>query len=573
MAAPTRVNQPMQLWIVLLLALVWPSFAQAQGTVMPNARITYLTNTGDPLVNGKICTYQAGSVNTAQATYSDEALTVELPNPIRTNAAGRPQNASGTETNVYWGQQAYKVVVLTAGSDNTCDTGTTIFSADHVPAIPAIAAATDIEGTAGQALTAGQAVYLSTSDGKWYLADADATATSTTAGMVGVVPSNIASGATGSIRLQGRITGLSALSVGAKYYISATAGAITATPPTNARFIAQADSTTSIVVGGNPGSVVLPDSDGTHSFVIRASGNLSADGLVTVAGTANITIGNDTKPCQGRLSLTSGTAVTVADVTAAGTIYYVPYDGNQCAVYDGTSTWVTLTFTELSVAATCTASNMYDVFIYNNSGTLALETLIWTNATTRATAITQQNGVDVKTGATTRRLLGSFYCTATNQTEDSFARRMLSNRYFCKWRPMRVQEATNSWTYTTAAYQQANAAATNQLDLVQTVRENKIHLWVIAYSKNTMDNIVRAVSIGEDGTTPPTGVGGMFVTVDVLANTFAEVNAEFIGFPSSVGRHYYPWLEYSAATGTTTWYGDNNTPTILQSGIYGEVCN
>lgn len=247
---------------------------------MPVAHQVFLTNAGAPLVSGKVCLYAAGTT-TPQSAYSDEALTVALPNPIRTNTAGRMVNGSGTETNVYWSQSSYKVVVLTAGTDATCSTGTTIYSGDHIPAIPSSAAATDVDGVAGETITAGQAVYLKSTDGKWYKADSATTTSSSTAGMVGIAPSNIASGATGSIRLQGRITGLSALAAGAKYYIS-TAGTITITPPTNARYLAQADSTTSIVVGGNPGSIVLPGANGVASIVLRTSSTPTVDRTLTI---------------------------------------------------------------------------------------------------------------------------------------------------------------------------------------------------------------------------------------------------------------------------------------------------
>ena len=206
----------------LLAVFTVASCALAQGTVAPVPRQTFETNTGAPCASCKLYTYSAGTV-TALATYSNITLTTELTNPIVLNSAGRPQTAAGTETNIYLLPQLYKFVLTTSG-------GTTIWSADHVPAIPAQASALDVEGIAGENLIAGDAVYLtdgsgSQTAGRWYKTDADNTYGSSTAGMVGVVPSNIDSGDSGSIRLQGRITGLSALTAGAKYYASATAGA------------------------------------------------------------------------------------------------------------------------------------------------------------------------------------------------------------------------------------------------------------------------------------------------------------------------------------------------------------
>ena len=54
--------------------------------------------------------------------------------------------------------------------------------------------------------------------------------------------------------------------------------------------------------------------------------------------------------------------------------------------------------------------------------------LVWTNDTTRATAIDLQDGIPVKHGDSTRRYLGTYYTTATGQTEDSVAKRMVWNQ-------------------------------------------------------------------------------------------------------------------------------------------------
>ena len=595
MSTRTSESQLGKSLIVAALCLLWPALAQAQGTIMPVPHQVFLTNAGAPGVNLKICTYQAGT-STPLATYSDEALTTELPNPIRTNSAGRMQNGSGTETNVYWSQASYKVVVMTAGSDATCSTGTTIYTADHVPAIPSIAAATDIEGTAGQTILAGEAVYLWTTDGEWYLADADATLSSSTAGMVGVAPSNIASGAEGSIRLQGRITGLSALSAGAKYYISATAGGVTTTPPANARFIAQADSTTSMVVGGNPGSVLLPDSDGTHSVVIKTTSDLTADRLLTlVTGDAARTVtlsGNPTlsdwfdqsvkttnaavsfnqfRPPQGRLTLTTATPVTTADVTAATTLYYALYGGNQITLYDGSTRWVQLPFTQLSLTMVgLTASKPYDIFIDYTAGSPVLEAVVWTNDTTRATALATQNGVYVQTGDTDSLYVGTIYIDAAGgAVTDSGTLRHVWNYYNRVPRIVRRIESTSSWTYTLATYHQANASAANQIDVVVGVAEVMLELQLYAVSSNNNANIARAIGIGEDSTTVPIATDpNLNVEGTTIAAHRLHMVAAIRRYPA-VGRHFYAWLEYSDATGTTTWYSNSAGPSGLIGSIEG----
>lgn len=131
----------------------------------------------------------------------------------------------------------------------------------------------------------------------------------------------------------------------------------------------------------------------------------------------------------GRLTLTSGTPVTTSDVTGATSIYYTPYVSNVISLWTGTR-WQPIEFSEYTLAlGTLTSGKPYDVFAYLSSGALACEVLAWTNDTTRATAITIQDGRYCKSGDKTRLYLGTFYTTATTTTEDSAGKRYLWNAY------------------------------------------------------------------------------------------------------------------------------------------------
>lgn len=210
----------------------------AVGTVMPQPVFTGFDDNGNPLVAGQLFTYAAGTT-TPLATYSDVNLAVANQNPVVLDGAGRAV--------VYLTPASYKFVLKTSA-------GVTLWTADSVSATPPFNVDLDVQGVAGETLTAGQVAYLSDGSGsktvgRWYLGDADFTYASSLASVIGMVPATIASGDTGSIRLLGRVTGLSGLTVGTSYYISATAGALTSTAPTNARFVGAADSTTSLVMG------------------------------------------------------------------------------------------------------------------------------------------------------------------------------------------------------------------------------------------------------------------------------------------------------------------------------------
>lgn len=138
----------------------------------------------------------------------------------------------------------------------------------------------------------------------------------------------------------------------------------------------------------------------------------------------------------GRLTLITAVPVTISDVTAAGTLYYTPYLHNKIGIYDGTR-WTQETCAEISLSLTLTSAKQYDVFIYSNAGTLTLElSAAWTDATTRVDALAMQDGIYVKSGAATRRWLGTIRASNTNTTEDSYAKRFVSNFYNRTMRPM-----------------------------------------------------------------------------------------------------------------------------------------
>lgn len=80
---------------------------------------------------------------------------------------------------------------------------------------------------------------------------------------------------------------------------------------------------------------------------------------------------------QGRLSLTSGNSNDESDVTGA-TIYYTPHLGDEITLLSAILEWETITFVETSLSlAGHTANTLYDIWGYNNSGTLDLESTSW----------------------------------------------------------------------------------------------------------------------------------------------------------------------------------------------------
>ena len=257
---------------------------------------------------------------------------------------------------------------------------------------------------------------------------------------------------------------------------------------------------------------------------------------------------------DGRLTLLSGTPVPPTDVTAATTVYYTPYVGNQIDLY-AAGVWQPVVFVETALAlGTLTATTCYDVFGYAASGALALEKLAWTTATTRATAVVYQEGRAIKAGDPTRHYLGTFYPTSTTTTADSLTKRFLYNGYHRRRRPFLRQEATATWTYTTATIRQANANAANQVECVVGAWESPIHIQLAADARNTNALVSVAVLIGEDATTAGAAEQVRHLLSTPAANVTIPMTATLIKLPT-IGYHKYTWLEYSEATGTTTWAG------------------
>ena len=268
-----------------------------------------------------------------------------------------------------------------------------------------------------------------------------------------------------------------------------------------------------------------------------------------------------------RLSLTSGLPVTTSDVTSATTLYAVPRQGNRIALYDGAA-WNMRTSAQFSLALGTLSNNTnYDVFCYDNASVPTLEFTAWTNDTTRATALAYQDGVLVKSGTATRRYLGTFRTTSTTTTEDSFTKRRVWNYYQRAVRPLKVTESTASWNYTTATYRQANGSTANQVDAVIGVAEDVVEMSILSLAANSGGNVVGLPGVGIDSTSTNSAdliIGAQLATGNANGT---PLSAKYAGIPAA-GYHYYAWLEYSGAGGTTTWYSNNLG---AKAGLVGRV--
>lgn len=270
--------------------------------------------------------------------------------------------------------------------------------------------------------------------------------------------------------------------------------------------------------------------------------------------------------CDFRLTLSTGVPYTTSDVTGATTLYCAPVKtGNRIALFDGTI-WNVRASAEFSLAlGTLISGKPYDVFCYDNAGVPTLELLVWTNDTTRATSLFTQNGVLSKSGDATRRYMGTLYTTSTTTTEDSEVNRYLFSYYHRVRKSLRKTDSTASWTYTTAGWRQANAAAANQVNVMIGVAEMSVNVSVLGAAAHTsVTGAAAYVGIGVDSTSANSA---LVSPIPIHAAGAASGGwANYRGAPAE-GRHYFAWLEYAIGT-TTTFYG---TSGATASGISGEV--
>jgi hypothetical protein len=268
--------------------------------------------------------------------------------------------------------------------------------------------------------------------------------------------------------------------------------------------------------------------------------------------------------CEGRLTTESGVPLSIADRTAQSTVYFTPFNGSTVSLYNG-SNWTLYRFTEISLALSgLTSGANYDVFLYSNSGTPALElSTLWTNDTTRADALTTVAGVQLKSAATTRRYVGTIRTTGTTTTEDSAAKRLVWS--YCGRQPrfLSVSESTNSWTYAVNSWRAVNASSANKVEYVAgmgDVLAQASGMVLITASSGQVNYY--ATGVGVDSSTANSA---QLLGSAADASTKLQVWTKYLGYPG-LGYHYLQWLERGATTSITV-YGTAGDTTQYQSGM------
>jgi len=265
--------------------------------------------------------------------------------------------------------------------------------------------------------------------------------------------------------------------------------------------------------------------------------------------------------CQGRLTLASGIPVTVEDVTAADTVYFTPDGGTLIGLFDGAD-WNIHVLTEISldISGEDEDTNL-DIFIYDDSGTLTLERIVWTNNTTRATALAKQNEVYVKDGDATRRYLGTIRITdIAGECEDSLLKMYVWNYANRTLRTMRVSNTTGH-TNATAIWISWNADDAVRVQFVIGLVEERINLRLWGDLMPGTDARRALVSVGYDVTNNYLGTLNSIIEVGCAQRMRIATSMSHL---PDIGYHYYQITENAASAASVTFNAAE-----LEANIYG----
>lgn len=302
-----------------------------------------------------------------------------------------------------------------------------------------------------------------------------------------------------------------------------------------------------------------------------------------------------------RLTLTTAVPVLVSDVTAATTVYLSPWKHNRIPLWDGSS-WSLVEFDEVSQTIADTTkspaggatNSCYDMFAWLDSTTpRCTRGPAWDSVTSRGTGagkteLEQIDGVwvnkqNITNGPLARagRYMGTILTDGSTQLSMMFlpsAAAGGSANKLSVWNMYNrvdvtsvCRDSTDTWTYTTATIRAANAAAgsgiANRITLVRGLNEEAVTAEYTAVASNSGAGVTLIAGIGLDATNAIVA-GSIPGSIQSNSTSTAGVSfmARYAGHPG-LGSHFIQELEYSAATGTTTWYGDNGAPTLTQAGM------
>ena len=291
------------------------------------------------------------------------------------------------------------------------------------------------------------------------------------------------------------------------------------------------------------------------------TGATGATGAAGATGATGPTGSNAAGGPGGRLSLTTGVPVQIADVVAGTSIFYLPYISNSIPAPLNSFTipdaGVTLVLDSTNTDTGFQASgSLYDLFLYSDSGTLRLGTgPAWTSTTARGTGAgttelqflsgvwTNKNSATVRFGSATGNTstvtagsgvyVGTMFASANGQCTHQFNPAAASgggngilglyNAYnrvevICTNRDNGVD-----YSYTSATVRQARASASNRIRWVDGLQQSIVYAQYAADAyASTGSTANLEVGVGFNSTTAATGIMSFFQCPITQSNQHAQ---------------------------------------------------
>jgi hypothetical protein len=303
-----------------------------------------------------------------------------------------------------------------------------------------------------------------------------------------------------------------------------------------------------------------------------------------IGGSASSVIG----PPGGRLTLATGTPVMSATVTASNTIFYTPYKGQFCPIWNGVSFDMKDLGGELSQLTTdatkspaaMNATNVTDLYVWNDNGTFrCTRGFLWavpgnhrgTGAGTPE--LIRVNGILVNRFAVTNGPAAGYgtyvgtvasnsggtidYIFGFAQSGGGAAALNVWNMYNRVCVVTTVTDSGIAYTYNTNTIRQARASVTNQITTVLGLAEDGI---ILSYTQSvTMSSTsgrTVAWGLGFDSTSAYGQTRTRWQNPAAVSTTQNQTNAGV--YNAGTGARLLVPLEQGDGTGTNSWNVDLN---------------
>jgi hypothetical protein len=226
----------------------------------------------------------------------------------------------------------------------------------------------------------------------------------------------------------------------------------------------------------------------------------------------------------------------------------------------------------LDVSAAVTGK-CYDVFLTCDGLVMGPE---WTNSTTRSLQVEKDGGKIVNAisfsgiDAGDAELVGGFRCHANGLTRSTKQSRLVWSRYDAIVLPVCRIDTASSWSYSLAAWRQANGNPENQIEIFNGVSGRMVDVTASVYmAGSTSTPAAGFVGVGIDTSAADSS---QVKNPAAAPNTFPVLPAwaRYVGYVG-IGYHELRWLERGVGGSAQTWLGNGGQPCGYQTGILGWV--